>query len=171
MEIYLLRHGEAVQLGASGEAADFDRPLTPEGKRVVRCVARAMRAMQLQFDSILTSPFVRAQQTAEIVAKTLKAQRIVVVANELGSTPAQTTHRALINRIRQLKPPPASVLVVGHEPYLSRLAAVLLSGDAATAIELKKAGLCKLSLESLRYGRCARLEWLLTPAQMALMAG
>jgi len=57
-------------------------------------------------------------------------------------------------------------LLVGHEPYLSELISVLIAGDAGAGIMLKKGGLCRLSATSLRFSRCATLEWLLTPAQL-----
>jgi phosphohistidine phosphatase SixA len=58
------------------------------------------------------------------------------------------------------------VLLVGHEPYLSNLISLLLSGHTNICINLKKGGLCSLSIGELHYGRCADLESLLTPAQM-----
>jgi phosphohistidine phosphatase len=64
---------------------------------------------------------------------------------------------------------PANVLLVGHEPGLSQLISLLVAGEAGVSILLKKGSLCKLSVESLKPGRCATLEWLLTPKQMALM--
>ena len=60
-------------------------------------------------------------------------------------------------------------MLVGHEPYLSRLIALLTAGETGVAIDLKKGGLGKLEAESLHYGRCATLVWLLTPRQMELM--
>jgi phosphohistidine phosphatase SixA len=62
------------------------------------------------------------------------------------------------------------VLLVGHEPYLSGLVSLLASGGATLTVVMKKGGLCKLTTGSLIHGRCATLEWLLTPKQMALMA-
>ena len=58
------------------------------------------------------------------------------------------------------------VVLVGHEPYLSSLISLLLSGQTNIAMSLKKGGLCCLSIGELHYGRCAKLEWFLTPAQM-----
>ena len=63
-----------------------------------------------------------------------------------------------------------SILLVGHEPYLSGLVSLLAAGHEGFCVVLKKGGLCKLATESLKLGRCAALEWLLTPKQMALMS-
>jgi phosphohistidine phosphatase len=70
----------------------------------------------------------------------------------------------------RLQPTPESVLLVGHEPFLSGLISLLATGHEGFCVVMKKGGLCKLTIEALRHGRCATLEWLLTPKQMALMA-
>ena len=62
------------------------------------------------------------------------------------------------------------MLLVGHKPFLGRLVALLSTGNTSLDIDFKKGGLCKLEAESLHYGRCAKLVWLLTPRQMELMA-
>ena len=77
--------------------------------------------------------------------------------------------QTLIRQINDLKPAPENILLVGHEPYLSRFIALLSSGSPAATIEMKKGGLCKLEVEELEYGHCATLKWLLTPRQMELM--
>ena len=78
--------------------------------------------------------------------------------------------KKLVELLNHLQPSAESVLLVGHEPYLSGLISLLVSGNASFAVVMKKGGLCKLSTESLQPGRCATLEWLLTPKQMALMS-
>jgi phosphohistidine phosphatase len=60
-------------------------------------------------------------------------------------------------------------MLVGHEPFLSQLISLLVSGDTESSVLLKKGGFCKLSTEHLKHGKCATLEWLLTPRQMELM--
>jgi len=166
MNLYLLRHGIAVEPDTPGYKHDRERPLTPEGKRKLRGIARAMSVMDLSFDFVLSSPFVRARQTAEIVVKVLKAKKRLALAEELA---VDGNPRALIERVRRLEPQPANVLLVGHEPYLSRMVSVLVAGDSGAAITFRKGGLCKLAAEPLKYGRCASLEWLLTPAQLRLL--
>jgi phosphohistidine phosphatase len=145
---------------------DSLRPLTREGERQMAQVTRAMKKMGLEFDLILSSPYARAKKTAEIVAEKLKLEKRLKFANELscGGDPQQ-----LVNQLASLKPQPENVLLTGHEPYLSGLISTLVFGDAGAPIDFKKAGLCKLKMEGLRYGQCARLCWLLTPKQMELM--
>ena len=64
MNLYILRHGIAVERGTPGYAKDADRPLTLEGERKLQLIAQAMKALDLAFDLILSSPYLRARQTA-----------------------------------------------------------------------------------------------------------
>jgi phosphohistidine phosphatase len=166
MNIYVLRHGIAAEPGATGIKADAERPLIPKGEQRLREAAAAMQKMGLSFDAIISSPYLRAKQTAEIVARILKLEKKLAISNDLipGGNP-----QALIRQLNGLKPAPENVLLVGHEPYLSRLIALLASGDTTATIEMKKGGLCKLEAEELEHGHCATLAWLLTPKQMELM--
>ena len=77
--------------------------------------------------------------------------------------------KALIDQLNELGPRVKNVLIVGHEPYLSRLIALLVTGNTTAALDLKKGGLAKLELKKLHYARCAMLAWLLAPKQLALM--
>ncbi len=150
-----------------GCANDSERPLTPEGERKLRQIAKAMKALDLSFDLILSSPYLRARQTAEIIAKALNSHKKLDFSEALAPDGSQ---RKLIASLHGAAPPPNSVLLVGHEPYLSELIALLVSGGPGMSVVMKKGGLCKLAVHSLKPGRCAVLEWLLTPKQMALMA-
>ena len=168
MNLYLLRHGIAVDPSAPDFAKDAERPLTPKGRRRLGQIAGAMGALKLSFNVILSSPYVRAKQTAEIVAKTLKRRKQLKYSDELmpGGNP-----KSLIQQLNDLRPRPKNILLVGHEPYLSKLIALLTAGSTNMEIDLKKGSLCKLEAESLRYGRCATLVWLLAPRQLVLMTG
>src|SRR5262245_40574255 len=117
MKLYLLRHGIAAERGTGQHASDADRPLTAKGRRKLRRAAAAIRAMELSFDAILSSPLVRARQTAELVAKALHCRHRLELTDLLapGADAA-----GLVRRLKQLKP--QSVLLVGHEPDLSLLA-------------------------------------------------
>jgi phosphohistidine phosphatase len=159
MEIYVLRHGIAVDRGTPGYKKDSDRPLTKEGEEKVHQIAQAMLAMDLKFDLILSSPYVRAAKTAQIVAEELDEDVEFTDHLESGGN-----HLELIGEINDAKP--QRILLVGHEPDLSRLISLLISGGTSSAIELKKGGLCKMTAEKLTFGQCATLNWLLTPKQL-----
>ena len=165
LKLYLLRHGLAAQRGLR-PGSDAERPLTAKGRRKLGQVAQAMKDLGLSFDLILSSPYLRARQTAEIVAETLHADKRLRFSNAL--TP-QGSFKELLSELQAAGPTARKVLLVGHEPYLSELSALLLSGETGLRLTFRKAGLCKLLIETLRPGRCACLEWLLTPKQMARM--
>lgn len=165
MNLYILRHGIAVEHGAAGYKNDSERPLTGKGERKVRMIAEAMEAMEISFDLILSSPLVRARQTAEIVAEALKAKKRLELTDALAP---QESAKPLIEFLQDQRSVD-DVLLVGHEPFLSRLISLLISGDSEASVLLKKGGFCKLSTEELTHGQCATLEWLLTPKQMELM--
>lgn len=167
MNLFILRHGIAVDPGTPRFENDFDRPLVPKGERRLRQAAAAMKKMELSFDLILSSPFVRARQTAEIVAGELKLKKRLQFSDALA---CGGSSKDLIRQLADWGPAPENVLLVGHEPGLSRLMALLVAGDEFAAVEMKKGGLGKLEVPELLCGRCAKLVWLLTPSQMELMA-
>ena len=166
MDLYLLRHAIAVD-GEQFAGDDSERPLTVEGAKKMRRIAKGMRKLKLSFDAILSSPYRRARETAQIVAEQFHMRRHLRLTNTL--TP-RGNRRALIDEIARLERNAQSILLAGHEPYLSTLAASLVFGRPAVGLILKKGGLCKLSSEHVRNGRCAELEWLLTPRQLMALA-
>ena len=167
MNLYILRHGIAVEHGAPGYENDDERPLTSKGESKVRMIAKAMKALEISFDIILSSPLVRARETAEIVAEALKAKKRLELTDTLAP---QETSKPLIDHLNE-QGEVDDVLLVGHEPFLSRLISLLISGNSHGSVLLKKGGFCKLSAAELKHGQCATLEWLLTPKQMALIKG
>jgi phosphohistidine phosphatase len=165
VNLYILRHGIAMEK-EDWNGDDSTRPLTREGEKQLAKISKALRKMDFAFDLILSSPFERARKTAEIVAEELHWETRVKFSGDL--TPEGDPEN-VIAEIRNLIPQPENALLVGHEPYLSKLISQLIcEGDAE--IEFKKAGLCKLKSDALRFGRCAKLCWLLTPKQMELMS-
>lgn len=163
MEIYCLRHGLAVDLETQGFLNDAERTLTAEGERKLRGIIKWMQAMELSFDWILFSPYVRTRQTADLVARGLDARDRLKPADCLA--PGGTT-RQVVHALRHLAPAPKKVLLVGHEPGLSELVSLLVTGNIGLGMVLKKGGLCKLTVASLNPSQCAVLEWLVTPRQM-----
>ncbi len=165
MNLFILRHGIAVEHGAAGYENDDERPLTSKGERKVWMIAEAMKALEISFDLILSSPLVRARETAEIVAEVLKSKKRMELTDTLAP---QESAKRLIDYLND-QGAVDDVLLVGHEPFLSRLISLLISGDSEASVLLKKGGFCKLSMEDLQQGQCATLEWLLTPKQMGLI--
>jgi phosphohistidine phosphatase len=133
----------------------------------MRKVAKGIKRLKLDLDWILTSPYRRAYDTADVVAKTVNARKKLKVIDELISeAPAEPLVRRLAREFRSKD----SLMLVGHEPHLSRLISVLIGASSPLALDFKKGGLCKLSVDSLRYGRCATLEWWLPPKILRRLA-
>lgn len=169
MILYIVRHAIAEQRDDVNNAQDdSQRALTDEGRRKMRRIARGLKEMETQIDVILTSPYLRAADTARILQKKLdlKKEKLVITENLAPfGDPDQ-----LVKEINERYGAVGNLALVGHEPGLSRLISVLLSGDPTLPIILKKGGICRLSIDKLEYGRCATLEWLLAPAQMEEMS-
>ena len=158
MKLYILRHGEAVERGDPAFKEDADRPLTPKGTQRAKALAHALRGLEISMDIIFSSPFTRARQTAEIMEHGLRLHDRLEFTNHL--TPPGNPEK-LVDQLNAIRPAPESVLLVGHEPFLSEFISILCVGGTQLLVKLKKGGLCRLGVESLRCSQCADLEWLL----------
>jgi phosphohistidine phosphatase len=159
MDIFLLRHAIALDR-AKWSKKDADRPLTKAGQKKMRREAKGLKRLKLSVDWILTSPHRRAFDTAAIVAKALKAKKKMKVVPQLA---ANGDPKALMKRLALDYRTDDRLLLVGHDPYLSRLVSKLIGAAAPLALDFKKGGLCRLSADTLQYGPCATLEWWLPP--------
>jgi phosphohistidine phosphatase len=138
MRCYFLRHGIAVD-PESWSGNDFDRPLTREGLQRMECEAKAIERLGLDLECIVTSPLLRARQTAEIVAKRLGVEGKLVEDQRLaGGFDLQG-----LGAILTAHADADSIMLVGHEPSMS----VTLGRAIGNAnIELKKAALAGIEL-------------------------
>jgi phosphohistidine phosphatase len=136
MRLVLMRHADAGEADSSRWPDDRQRPLTDAGRAEHARVAEALRRMGLRFDRILTSPLVRARETADITARVYGDARAPELTDLLGdeAEPAST-----LKGLAQVQA--ETLLCVGHEPTLSRLAALLVSRDGRARIEMRKSGL------------------------------
>ncbi|MCB1022100.1 MAG: phosphohistidine phosphatase SixA [Acidobacteria bacterium] len=155
MRLYVLRHGIAED-GAG--MPDSQRQLTGEGREKLRKVMRQASTAGLQPDFIISSPYVRARQTAAIAVEELGFRGEVSESELL--VPYASPHQTW-EMLRERRHA-AQTLVVGHNPHLSELLC-LLTGAHAGAFEMKKAGLA--CLETFQTGPTPRamLAWLMTP--------
>lgn len=159
MKIYLMRHGIASEPNGSSIQADSQRPLTAEGRDKISEIARALKELDIKPSLILSSPFVRAEQTATILAKEFDTKEQLKFSDLLLPTGKA---EAIISEIAE-KYAVDELVIVGHEPCLSLLISALAAVHSELAINLKKGGVCCLSVGDLRTERRATLEWLLTP--------
>src|SRR5262245_5220070 len=102
MKLYILRHGDAAEHG-DPRYKENERPLTPKGIPRTKQLAHSLRQMEMSFDVILSSPLVRAKQTAEIVARGLGLQDKLDLTDDL--TPSGSMEK-LVEQINVLRPVP-----------------------------------------------------------------
>ncbi len=165
MTLYIMRHGTAEDVSPSGD--DAARRLTPSGREKIRQAACGMRALKIGLNLILTSPLARAAETAETVAQTLGGVPAPEVLEALaaGSAPAEIA--AALRHFRDRH----DLLVVGHEPSLSQLASLLLTGSPeAMKIRLKQGGCIALDFPDGLARGGAQLRWMLTQRQLRRLA-
>jgi len=129
----------------------------------LRHEAAALDALGVSCDQVLTSPLVRARQTAEIIAEgsSTKAPLATCSALAPGGTPAQVIEE--LGRYAQRK----RIALVGHEPGIGELAARLVGARAA--IEFKKGAICRIDVETLPPARPGHLRWFATPKMLRVM--
>ncbi len=138
MEIYLVRHGIAEDRSASGR--DADRALTEEGVAKAERVAKAFAKKVPSVDIIFHSPWLRAAQTAKIFAE-FYLEAPLKTANELRSSERARMALPLLSGLGNEK----KVMLVGHEPHLSSLASLLITGSERPVLEFRKAGIAGIS--------------------------
>src|SRR5688572_6271616 len=154
MRLLVIRHAHAAP--ATSQLTDADRPLTAEGERRFRAAARGL-ARRVTPDVLLTSPLLRARQTAAIASAAWSG---------LAATPERALASGGVDEILDALehlPGEATVAIVGHEPTVSMLVAQLIGEASVRAVALEPGSAALLEVESLR-PRGARLVWLLTTA-------
>ena len=163
VDIYVLRHGRAEKC-APNATGDEGRALTGQGCTEILGVGEFLASRDVVFGCIATSPYVRALETAQIVAKALGKRGLLVQWDDL--TPGGSIE-GLESRIAG-RPEDESVLIVGHEPLLGQFTGYMISGGGDAAIAMGKGGLAKI-----RNARFApvdgELQWLLTVRQILSM--
>jgi phosphohistidine phosphatase len=162
MKLYFLRHASAMDVAPS----DAERALTNQGREEARIAGTALRELDVTPARVLTSPLVRAQQTAEFVAHALKlpASKVQVV-DELknGVSPSEL--------LRALKScaDDAEVVLVGHMPSLAEHLAAFVGSKRAEGLPLGKGSIACVELHHLRAGG-GELRWLMRQKQLAKVA-
>ena len=157
MKLYIVRHGVAEdQVPRGGDAA---RKLTPAGRSKLRRIARGLRRLKVSVDTLFTSPMVRAAETAAIlVADHGRLPEPKTLDALAQGTPPLESIRALARETKR-----GNLMIVGHEPGLSGIAAALLTGSTdGMALWLKKGGVIALELDRVAPRR-ATLLWMSTP--------
>jgi phosphohistidine phosphatase len=155
MDIYFLRHASANHYDPAGN--DDKRPIDKTGEQQSHDVGRALAALDLKLDAIISSPLMRAMQTAEIVAAELGHKDKIATDSALRSEASYEQFEDLLARNGKKN----AIMVVGHNPSMTEFLLQLLSGrDAPVFLDFKKGAVAKVE----RDGRqSATLKWCVTP--------
>ncbi len=163
MDLLILRHGEA---GRSSLApGDSKRSLTSEGRQEVTDLSNGLNSLKIKLDGVYTSSLLRAKQTAEIAAKSLKYKGEIKELDCLAPEGNRLEFYSILSKLKQ----DSTILVVGHEPYLSEMIGEAIS-QSGCRINLKKAGLARIKIASTLPKIKGELRWLLTPKHMKKLA-
>ena len=150
MKVYLVRHGEAVSSGV-----DPERPLSKEGRADVRKVASFIEPLNITVEHIWHSSKLRAAQTAEILADSVKVEKNCSAHENLGP------NDDVKNIADELEAYNTNLMVVGHLPFLAYLASLLVSGkDVADVVAFDAGAIACLNRRD--PGRW-QIEWMITP--------
>ena len=155
-EVYLIRHGVAEERGEAWPD-DTKRPLTDGGAARLRRIARGLVRLGVRLDVVLTSPLVRARQTADVVAVAFEPRPPIVVVDSLA--PGASYDRVLTDLEKQSRR--TRIALVGHEPGIGEIAARLAGGRRP--IEFKKGAVCRVDLEALPPDGPGTVRWFVTP--------
>jgi phosphohistidine phosphatase len=162
VELYLIRHADALPLGEQGVTDDAERPLSTKGAKQAAEVAAGLQRRGVKLDLLLTSPLVRARQTAE--ALTRQGAPLVTelqTCEELApGTKRKKLARALLATAKDV------VGLVGHQPDLGEFAGWLL-GDSKAQVEFAKAGVAYIRCKEMPRKGGGALLWLVTPEWLA----
>ena len=165
MELLIIRHAIAQEREAfaQSERDDSERPLTDEGRGKMSRGVEGMRRLVPKLDLLASSPFLRAMQTAELVASGYDygADRVKAIGSLAPDAPLEQFQSWLQRQSRA-----RVVAVVGHEPQLSALVTWLMSGLRESRVELKKGGACLLQFDGQPGPGVGVMRWLMTAGQL-----
>jgi len=154
MNLYIIRHAIAVEEDSSGD--DSQRSLTDKGRKKMRQIAKGLRILGVEFDMILSSPYVRARETAEVLNDVFKNKKQIAFSEHLVPMGDPT---ALIAEIKE-KYSVNDLAIVGHQPLLTNFISLLAAKGTHVDVELKKGGVRRLSTDDMHF---ATIQWLFTP--------
>ncbi|HCJ67700.1 MAG TPA: phosphohistidine phosphatase SixA [Elusimicrobia bacterium] len=152
MRLYLVQHGEA-----HPEQVDPSRPLTEKGRKDVSKVAKFLEEAGIQIDTVWHSTKTRAIQTAEILAEAIKAKNIEQKEGLTPNDSVGTFKEELASREKDL-------MIVGHLPFLQKLASLLLTGsESQDLVAFQQAGIVCLEREQGKW----QITWMIIPELIA----
>ncbi|MEP6782459.1 MAG: phosphohistidine phosphatase SixA [Acidobacteriota bacterium] len=164
IELYLVRHAIAAERGPK-YPDDRLRPLTPDGTKKFKDSVPGLVELGVVIDFVLTSPLVRARETAQLLAAGLKPKPAIT---EIEALSPGGRHQAIVEAIKTHSKRNRRLALVGHEPDLGELAARLIG--ARGMIEFKKGGIGLIEVAGATPGGPGTLRWMLTPKALRALA-
>lgn len=163
MKLLIIRHGKAEERPTTGlfKKKDASRRLTDSGRKSMRKNAKGLREIAPDIDVLVTSPLVRARETADIVAEVFGITNVL----EQPLLAPEGDKQALINWLKDQKAQ-HTLAIVGHEPQLSSFASLLISGKDEALLVLKKGACCLIEFNDAPAPGAGTLLWLLQPGQL-----
>lgn len=155
--LLFLRHGIALERGSPG-VSDWDRPLTEKGRKRLNAVLEVLQSLDLPIEAILSSPLLRAYQTAEMARDHLSLPRDPEIDDNLKPGGSLQSFLKGIQARRE-----EGILITGHEPDFSLWMERLLGGENSGSIVMKKGGLAHFSLDWHGAHLEAQLHFLMPP--------
>lgn len=153
MRLYLVQHAKA-----ASEEVDPERALTEQGRRDVQKVAEFIKPLNMSVDYLWHSEKKRAVQTADVLAEVVRINRAKMERTGLGPNDDVAVLKKDLAAGRQ------DVMIVGHLPFLSKLASLLLTGsESADIVAFKNSGIAALSCEGNRW----QINWMVIPELIA----
>ncbi len=140
---------------------DSLRPLVTKGKDRTKMMAKVLKDSDPEISMVVSSPFVRALETAEIICETYKIKTIHQCPELIPSAPPHAFLMWLKNEAKGN----SRIITVGHEPQLGLFASWILAGTTLPFIEIKKSGIAAIELENFEElgPKSAHLKWLIGP--------
>ncbi len=159
MELYIIRHGDAIDRDDPGVTSDAMRWLTERGRDEVGVTARVLARLGVTPDLVLTSPMVRARQTAEIVADLIGPERGPEISDHLvyGGSLA-----GILDDIVE-RGAPERVVLAGHMPSVGHLVAYLAWGRPENDVPFRTGEVCRVDILDATMPGSGRLRWLIPP--------
>jgi phosphohistidine phosphatase len=162
MQLLIVRHadaGDREEFARTGQS-DSERPLSAKGKAQMDSVAPALVGLMPEVGVILSSPYTRARQTAEILRQAWKAGPLEETDTLQPEMRPSAFGKYLAEREEDV------VVCVGHEPQLSALAAWLTTGSADSYMDFRKAGACLVEFDDAPAKGAGLLRWLFGPREL-----
>lgn len=165
MNIYLMRHGLAVDVGEKGVGKDFARMLSADGRRKTRILSKMLVRAGVQPERLFTSPLVRAVETAGIFSDEAGNDLIAEPKDFLKPNVDFSEVTSFLGKISA-----KSLMLIGHEPDLSSLAWYWIAGSGRPGLLMRQAGVCCISFGPRPARGQGCLLWHLNPAMMLKIA-